>query len=206
MVTVGKFVYCIIFRQYTTIYQYSDIIYTVRSHYGNMLRPYNGHLQANREHTQNKVSTQWDPIECSLYYTLKMFPIGLKMTVIWSKHVAVMWPDCIYNITVLIYCCVLTEYNTYTNLLLHNRMASVKKGTVGTSCCDTKNPWILIHILYICVFSTISDYKHYFLKHYLLMYVYRSYTLSSLCGRKCNFMYSSLRWTSIHNRLINATL
>ena len=29
-----------------------------------------------------------------------------------SKHVAIMWPECIYNITVLIYCCVLTEYNT----------------------------------------------------------------------------------------------
>ena len=28
-----------VFRQYTTIYQYSDIIYTVRSHYGNMFRP-----------------------------------------------------------------------------------------------------------------------------------------------------------------------
>ena len=29
-----------------------------------------------------------------------------------SKHVAVMWPDCIYCITILIYCCVLTVYNT----------------------------------------------------------------------------------------------
>ena len=29
-----------------------------------------------------------------------------------SKHVAVTWPDCIYNITVLIYCCVVTVYNT----------------------------------------------------------------------------------------------
>jgi len=29
-----------------------------------------------------------------------------------SKHVAVMWPECIRNITVLIYCCVLTVYNT----------------------------------------------------------------------------------------------
>jgi len=29
-----------------------------------------------------------------------------------SKHVAVMWPDSIYYITILIYCCVLTGYNT----------------------------------------------------------------------------------------------
>ena len=33
---------------------------------------------------------------------------------------------CIY-ITVLIYCCVLTVYNTVYNLLLHNGMTSVKK-------------------------------------------------------------------------------
>ena len=45
----------IMFRHYTTIYQYSDIIY--------------------------KVNTQWDPIERSLTYTLKMFSIGLMMTV-----------------------------------------------------------------------------------------------------------------------------
>ena len=31
-----------------------------------------------------------------------------------SKHVAIMWPECIYNITVLIYnSCVLTEYNLF---------------------------------------------------------------------------------------------
>jgi len=35
----NKFVKHIIYRQYTTVYQYSDIIYTVRSHYGNMFRP-----------------------------------------------------------------------------------------------------------------------------------------------------------------------
>ena len=29
-----------------------------------------------------------------------------------SKHVAVMWPDCTYFITVMIYCCVLTVYGT----------------------------------------------------------------------------------------------
>jgi len=34
----NKVVYCIIFRQYTTIYQYSDITYTLRSHYGNMFQ------------------------------------------------------------------------------------------------------------------------------------------------------------------------
>jgi len=34
-----------------------------------------------------------------------------------SKHVAIMWPECIYNITVLIYSCVLTEYNTLCKLI-----------------------------------------------------------------------------------------
>ena len=29
-----------------------------------------------------------------------------------SKHVAVLWPECTYYITVLIYCCVVTVYNT----------------------------------------------------------------------------------------------
>jgi hypothetical protein len=29
-----------------------------------------------------------------------------------SKHVAIICPNCIYCITVLIYCCVLTVYNT----------------------------------------------------------------------------------------------
>jgi len=49
----------------------------------------------------NYVSTQWDPI---LYW-----PEDDRL---WLKHVAVMWPDCIYYITVLIYCCVLTADNT----------------------------------------------------------------------------------------------
>jgi len=26
-----------------------------------------------------------------------MFHIGLKMTVLRSKHVAIMWPECVYN-------------------------------------------------------------------------------------------------------------
>ena len=34
-----------------------------------------------------------------------------------SKHVAVMWPDCVHYITVLIYCCVLTVYNTLYKFL-----------------------------------------------------------------------------------------
>ena len=37
----------------------------------------------------------WDPIECSLRCTLKMFFIGLMMTVLQSKHVAIMWSECI---------------------------------------------------------------------------------------------------------------
>jgi hypothetical protein len=100
-----------------------------------------------------------------------------------SKRVAIMWPDCIYNITVLIYFYVLAEYNTLYKFVTTQRDGLCKKGTLGTSWCDIKYPWILIHI-YVYVFSMISDYKHYFLKHYLLMYVYSSYTLSTLCGRK----------------------
>jgi len=46
-----------------TIYQYSDIIYTLRSHYGNMFRPYTVIFRPTeniiRHHT---VTTQWDPI------------------------------------------------------------------------------------------------------------------------------------------------
>ena len=33
-----------------------------------------------------------------------------------SKYVVIMWPECIYNITALIYSCVLTEYNTLYKL------------------------------------------------------------------------------------------
>ena len=36
---INKFVLCVIYSQYTTIHQYSDIIYTIRSHYGYMFRP-----------------------------------------------------------------------------------------------------------------------------------------------------------------------
>jgi len=36
---INKLVYCIIYHQYTTIYQYSDTIYTIRSCYGYMFRP-----------------------------------------------------------------------------------------------------------------------------------------------------------------------
>jgi len=38
---IGRFksVLCTIYRQYTTIYHYSDKIYTIRSHYGYMFRP-----------------------------------------------------------------------------------------------------------------------------------------------------------------------
>jgi len=40
---------------------------------------------------------EMDPIACSLCCTFKMFLIGLKMTVLWSKHVAIMWSECIYK-------------------------------------------------------------------------------------------------------------
>ena len=39
------------------------------------------------------------------------------MTVLRSKHVAIMGPECICNITVLIYCCVLTKYNTLSKFV-----------------------------------------------------------------------------------------
>ena len=48
----------------------------------------------------------------SVFKGLIMFSIVLKMTVLRSKHVAIMWSEYIYNITVLIYCCLLTECNT----------------------------------------------------------------------------------------------
>jgi len=41
-----------------------------------------------------------------------MFPIGLKMTVYGRNIFAIMRLECIYNITVQIYICVLAEYNT----------------------------------------------------------------------------------------------
>jgi len=48
-----------------------------------------------------------------------MFSIDPEDDRLRSKHVAIMWPECIYNITVLIYSCVLTECNTlYKHYLL----------------------------------------------------------------------------------------
>jgi hypothetical protein len=38
-----------------------------------------------------------------------------------SKHVAVIWPDCVYYITVLIYCCVLTVYNMFYKFVTAQR-------------------------------------------------------------------------------------
>ena len=58
--------------------------------------------------TVNKMGSHWVLFCC----TLKMFFLVLKMTVLRSKHFAIMWPECIYNVTVLIYSCILTEYNT----------------------------------------------------------------------------------------------
>ena len=55
---------------------------------------------------------KWDPIECSLYCTLKNVLYWPEDDRLQSKHVAIMWSECIYNITLLIYSCVLTVYNT----------------------------------------------------------------------------------------------
>ena len=51
------------------------------------------------------------PLSATLLY--------LKIVLYWpednrlrSKHVATMWPDCICVITVMMYCCVVTVYNT----------------------------------------------------------------------------------------------
>ena len=41
-----------------------------------------------------------------------MFIIKREDDCLWSKHVAIMWPECMYNITVLTHSCVSTEYNT----------------------------------------------------------------------------------------------
>ena len=68
--------------------------------------------------TRTLLSTKWDPNECSLYCTLKMFSIGLKMTV-YGRNI--MWPECIYIITVLIYNCVLTEYNALYKFITTQR-------------------------------------------------------------------------------------
>ena len=66
----------------------------------------------------------WIPLSATLLY--------LKSVLYWpeddrlrSKHVAIMWPDCIYYITVMIYCCVLTVYNTLYTFV--NTQLSKKK-------------------------------------------------------------------------------
>ena len=60
-------------------------------------------------HFNNHYKTKWDPIECSLCCIfLYMFYIGLMMAELRPKHVAWMWTDILYFITVLIQSCVLT--------------------------------------------------------------------------------------------------
>jgi len=64
-----------------------------------------------------------------------------------SKNVAVMWPDCIYFITVMI-CFVYWRYIMhYTNLLIHNGMASVKskEESGNTSIHQPTNAHIISH-------------------------------------------------------------
>jgi len=54
-----------------------------------------------------------------------------------SKHAAIMWSEFIYNITLLIYCCVLTEHNTLCKFVstqrdgLCQKKNDVKKLTVA---------------------------------------------------------------------------
>jgi len=56
-----------------------------------------------------------------------------------SKHFAVMWPDGIYYIIVLIYCCVLTVYNTLYKVFSVAETVSEKCLTVELREDDHKN-------------------------------------------------------------------
>ena len=56
----------------------------------------------------NEIGSHW---VLTLLY-LKNVPYCPEDDRLRSKHVAIMWPECICNITVLIYCCVLAVYNT----------------------------------------------------------------------------------------------
>jgi len=69
----------------------------------------NGHLQGNKEHflKVHSMGSRW----VLLYFTLTNVLHWSEDDRLRSKHVDVMWLDCIYYITVLIYCCVLTAYN-----------------------------------------------------------------------------------------------
>jgi len=97
----------------------------------------NVHLQANRDHF-NPLNAELNPI-CHLLALLGAHHIfhvsGLRFKLQWSehsmrsllylinvlhypeddrlrsKHVATMWPECMYYVSVLIYCCVLAGYN-----------------------------------------------------------------------------------------------
>ena len=60
-----------------------------------------------------------------------------------SKRVAKMWPECIYNITVLICSCVLAEYNTLYKFsgwfLLRCNWNSNKRASVSLCCIRAKD-------------------------------------------------------------------
>ena len=64
--------------------------------------------------TVNKMGSHW----VLLYCTSKNVLQWPEDDCLWSKYVNIMWPDCIYYITVLIYCCVLMVYNTLYRIVI----------------------------------------------------------------------------------------
>ena len=66
-----------------------------------------------------------------------------------SKHVTVMWPDCIYNITALIYCCVLTVYNTLYKFVTA-QLDDLYQIEMIRSSTPIKLPLRLLYFLWFC--------------------------------------------------------
>jgi len=103
---------------------------------------------------QNYISVQWHYIytqvtfwqrEMGSHWVLTL--LYLKNIPYWpeddrlrSKHVAIIWPECICNIAVLIYNCVLTECNTLYKLsgwfLLRCNWNSNKCASVSLYCIE----------------------------------------------------------------------
>jgi len=62
-----KFVLCVIYRQYATVYQYSDTVYTIRSHYGYIFWPKTVIFRPMKNIIKVQwSSTQWDPISVTV--------------------------------------------------------------------------------------------------------------------------------------------
>ena len=125
-----------IFYSETVLTFWISLVYTVRSHYVYMFRPYTvifmpvenifcyyptGWLLSNSYlvRISSYVTLTFTVNEMGSHWLLTLLYRNNKNVLYWpeddrlrSKYVAVIWPDCIHNITVLIYCCVLTEYNT----------------------------------------------------------------------------------------------